>query len=326
MKALFYTKSGGLDVLKVKEIKKPTPSGNQYLITVKAVALNISDYERFKSLSDKVSISTRLTNIIMKYKGKPLGAEVSGVVVATGKNISYIKVGDYVFGKTTGIAPAGGLAEYALLDQGQVEIKPKNYSFEQAAAVSISFETALGAIRRAKAKIQKNQQVMIYGSSGGVGLYAVQLAKINGATVTGVCSTRNINLATKAGCDNVIDYQANDFTRAKIKFDAIVGVNGCNSMKRYKKLLQPDGIFVGVGNVKQGFIAMLASLTSKNFTYYVGPMMPQKNYLHYAKQLAESGQLTPYIDKIYDFKDSKESIRYLLTKHAQGKVVIKMNI
>lgn len=323
MKAMIYTKTGGLDVLKVQNIEKPTPNDNQVLIAVKAGALNIADYQRFESLSENVSLTNKMMNLVMGFKNAPLGAEISGTVVAVGKNITHVKVGDSVFGKTAGSFPKGGFAEYALMDKDRVYQKPENFSFEQASAVSISFETALGAVR--KAKIQSGQEVMIYGSSGGVGLYAVQLAKALGANVTGVCSTRNIELAKAMGCDQIIDYKKEDFIKVGKKFDAIIGINGYNPMKSYKKLLKENGIFVGVGNAKQGFSAMFRSFTSKNFTYLAGMASLQEGYLAYAKELAEANKLVPYIDKVYSVNDTAEAIRYILTEHTQGKVVVKMD-
>lgn len=323
MKAMVYTRTGGLDVLEIKEIKKPIPNDNQVLIAVKAGALNISDYERFKTMNDKVSFSTKIMNAVMGFKGAPVGAEISGIVVEVGKNITCVKKGDSVYGKSAGFFPKGGFAQYALLDKERVYQKPENLSFEQASAISISFETALGAIR--KAKIKTGQQVMIYGSSGGVGLYAVQLAKVLGAAVTGVCSTRNIEIARQMGCDYLIDYKKEDFTKIEKRFDVIIGINGCNPMKIYKKLLKEDGVFVGVGNAKQGFMAMFASLISKNFTYFAGAMSLQNGYLSYAKELAEAGKLVPYIDKVYSIRDTQEAIKYIITSHAQGKVVVSMD-
>ena len=173
------------------------------------------------------------------------------------------------------------------MDKDRVFVKPQNLSFEQASAIPISFETALGALR--KGNVKAGQQVMIYGSSGGVGLYAVQLAKIMGATVTGVCSTRNLELAKQMGCDYVIDYKKEDFTKVRTKFDVIIGVNGCNSMKDYKQILKPNGIFIGVGNVKQVTKALFRSFTSRNFSYFAGPMMPQKRLFILCKRTGRNG-------------------------------------
>lgn len=143
MKALVYAKTGDLDVLQIRELKKPAPRDNQVLIAVKAAALNVTDYERFKTLSSRVPLATRLMSAVMGFVGAPIGAEISGVVVEVGKNISHVKVGDEVFGKTAGTFPKGGFAEYALMDEERVFQKPQNLSFEQASAISISFETAL---------------------------------------------------------------------------------------------------------------------------------------------------------------------------------------
>ena len=321
MKAVVYTKTGGLEVVKQQSVEKPIPNENQVLIEVKACALNVSDYQRFQTKNGKIPVSTALTNKMMGYIGKPLGAEISGIVVDVGKNITHVQIGDAVFGKTAGLAPAGGVAEFALMDKDRVYKKPENFSFEEAATVSISFDTALGAVR--KANIKSGQSVMIYGASGGVGLYAVQLAKAAGAKVTGVCSTRNTELAKKAGCDQVIDYKKQDFTQSDTKYDAILGINGCNPMKTYKKILSDKGVFVGVGDANQAMKALVASFTSHNFTYYAGAFTKQPDYLQYAKKLAEAGKLHAYIDKVYPVNETADAIQYLLTHHAQGKVVIK---
>ena len=321
MKAVVYTKTGGLEVVKKQSVETPLPGNDQVLIEVKACALNVSDYQRFQTKNGKIPCSTSLTNKMMGYIGKPLGAEISGIVVKTGKNVTHVKKGDAVFGKTAGSAPAGGIAELALMDKDRVYKKPENFSFEEASTVSISFETALGAVR--KANIKPGQKVMVYGASGGVGLYAVQLAKAVGAEVAGVCSTRNIELAKAAGCDQVVDYKKEDFTKTDTKYDAIIGVNGCNPMKKYKSIMKENGIFVGVGNMSQAMRALATSFTSRNFTYYAGAFTKQEDYLQYAKELAEAGKLHTYIDKVYSVNETVDAIQYLLTSHASGKVVIK---
>ena len=323
MEAMIYTKTGGIEVLKQQSVSMPLPNDNQILVAVKACALNIGDYQRFQMKNGKIPVSTQITNKLMGYVGKPLGAEIAGVVIKTGKNVTHVKAGDAVFGKTAGTAPVGGIAEYAVMDADRVCRKPDDFSFEEASTVSISFDTALGAVR--KAGIKAGQNVMVYGSSGGVGLFAVQLARATGAVVTGVCSTRNIDLARSAGCDRVVDYKKEDFTKTDIKYDAIIGVNGCNPMKKYKSIMKENGIFVGVGNVKQAMRALAASFTSQQFTYYAGAFTKQLDYLQYAKELAEAGNLHTYIDKVYSANETTEAIQYLLSSHARGKVVIKMN-
>ena len=323
MKAMIYTKTGNLEVIKQQSVKMPLPNDDQVLVEVKACALNISDYQRFQTKNGKIPVSTYITNKLMGYVGKPLGAEISGIVVKTGKNVTHVKKGDAVFGKTAGNSPVGGIAEYAIMDADRVCLKPDNYSFEEASAVSISFETALGAVR--KANIKSGQKVMVYGASGGVGLFAVQLAKVAGAEVTGVCSTRNVELAKTAGCDKVIDYKKQDFTQSNIKYDVILGINGCNPMKKYKSMMKENGIFVGVGDVNQAMKALVASFTSHNFTYYAGAFTKQEDYLQYAKELVEAKKLHVYIDKVYSVNQTVDAIQYLLTSHASGKVVVKID-
>lgn len=320
---MVYTKTGGLDVLKIMELPKPVPKDNQVLISVKAAALNVADSEKFKSLDKTVPISTRIMNIIMGFKGAPIGAEIAGIVECVGKNVSGLKKGDKVFGKTAGLFPKGAFAEYALMDKERVCIMPDNYTFEEAACVSISFETALAALR--KANIKKDSQVMVYGSSGGVGLFTVQIAKAMGGIVTGVCSTRNIDIAKEYGCASVIDYKKEDFTKTTQKYDAIIGVNGCNDMSTYHKLLKDDGIFVGVGNGKQALKALFKSFISSQFTFVAGMVNMEKGYLQYAKELAEKEQLKPYMDKVYSVSDTQNAIKYMVTSHAQGKIVVKMD-
>ena len=323
MKAMIYTKTGNLEAIKQQSVKMPLPNDDQVLVEVKACALNISDYQRFQTKNGKIPVSTYITNKLMGYVGKPLGAEISGIVVKTGENVTHVKKGDAVFGKTAGNSPVGGIAEYAIMDADRVCLKPDNYSFEEASAVSISFETALGAVR--KANIKSGQKVMVYGASGGVGLFAVQLAKVAGAEVTGVCSTRNVELAKTAGCDKVIDYKKQDFTQSNIKYDVILGINGCNPMKKYKSMMKENGIFVGVGDVNQAMKALVASFTSHNFTYYAGAFTKQEDYLQYAKELAEAKKLQVYIDKVYSANQTIDAIQYLLTSHASGKVVVKID-
>ncbi len=321
MKALIYTKIGGPETLKIMEVPKPTPNRNQVLIKVKACALNIADYERFKTLTDEVPLSMRAMSIVMGLKGKPLGGEVSGIVTEVGDSVKHVKIGDEVYGQTTGAVSSGGMAEYALLDEKRVFRKPSNLSFEESSAICISFETALGAVR--KTNISLGKEVMVYGASGGVGLFVVQIAKALGATVTGVCSTRNVSLAKSVGCDYIIDYKTEDFRQINKKYDAILGINGYNPMKEYKKLLKPNGIFVAVGNAKQGMAGFVASITSRQITYHANPISPQRDYLSYGKKLAEEGKLKPYIDRVYSVNDIGQAITYVVKEHAQGKVVIQ---
>lgn len=325
MKALVYSRIGDSpESLAIREMPRPRPGRGQVLIQVKACALNVADVERYAmSPEGRMPPVARLMCMAMGVAGRPIGAEIAGIVVETGSDVTAVDVGDEVFGKTSGMFPHGGAAEYALMDTGRVCRKPRGFTFEQAAAVSISFETALGAIRTAR--VGAGQHVMVYGSSGGVGLYAVQLAKAAGAEVTGVCSTRNIDVARRAGCDHVIDYQTEDFSQTAERYDAIIGVNGHNPMSVYEKLLGEDGIFVGVGDARQGFAAMARSITSRRFTYIAGIASPQRGYLDYAKELAETGRLKPHLDHVYTVHEAPQAIRHMLDDHAQGKIVLAMD-
>lgn len=323
MKGLVYTKPGGLEVLKIMEVPKPVPKDDEVLVNIKASALNIIDYERFKNLDGKMGLLPRIVNTVQGSTGKVLGCEGSGVVAQVGKDISHVKIGDEVYGRTPGIVGSGAWAEYAIMEKDHVGHKPFNLSFEEASAIPISGETALGGIR--KAGIKPGQQVMIYGASGGVGQYAIQFAKALGATVTGVCSTRNQEIARSLGCDYVIDYKKEDFRKVGRKFDAIIGINGNNSMGDYKKLLKDNGVFVGIGGAKQAMKALFNTPFSKHFTFYAAPLAPVEDYLTYPKELAESGQLRPYIDKVYPIQDVSGAIRYVVTQHTKGKVVLSMD-
>lgn len=320
MQAMIYTKPGKTDVLQIKEIPTPAPTDDQVLVNVKSSTLNILDYERFEG--EKISLFGRLTDIFQGSVGKPLGGEISGIVTKVGKNVTHIKKGDEVYGKTLGKFPIGGWAEYALLDKSNVYQKPKNLSFEEAAVIPIAAETALGAVRRGNVK--NGQEVMIYGSSGGVGQYAVQFAKAAGATVTGVCSTRNLEMAHSIGCDYVIDYKHEDFRKVGKKFDVIIGVNGNTSLREYKKLLKKDGVFIAVGG---GYIpkSVLSAPFSKHISFYGAPLMPMKDYLSYSKELAEAGKIKPFIDEIYSIKNVTEAIQYIVTEHAHGKIALSID-
>lgn len=319
MKAIVYTKRGDLEK---RDIPTPRPGKGQVLVKVQALALNIADYQRFQIKNGRRPWSVRLTDALMGYVNAPIGSEVSGVVVETGAGVNHVRRGDAVFGETSGRAPKGGCAEYALLDAYDTATIPECWSFEQAAAVCTSFKTAYGAIR--KADISTGSDVLVYGASGGVGLYAVQLAKASGARVTGVCSTRNVEMALKAGCSLAIDYRTEDFTACGRRFDAILGINGCNPMSSYRKLLKPNGVFVGVGNANQAAAALGASIISRHFTYYAGAFTREPQWQAQAKKLAVSGALQPFIDRTYPVSQIRQAVDYLSAGHARGKVVVTM--
>ncbi|MGT2907562.1 NAD(P)-dependent alcohol dehydrogenase [Streptococcus dentiloxodontae] len=323
MKAMVYTRLSGLDALQIREVPKPEPNDNQVVVAVKAASFNITDYQRFTGLEKEFSLSKKIMAWFMRFKGQPIGSEIAGQVVEVGKNISHIRQGDAVFGKTPAFFSKGGFAQYALLNKEGVCLKPSSLTFEEASALPSSFEAAWGGIN--KAKIKAGQRVLIYGASGGVGLYVLQLAKSKGAKVTSVCSTRNLELARKMGSDTIIDYKKEDFTQIKQQYDRIIAVNGCYSLKTYRKLLTDNGIFVALGNAKQLCQAAIASLFLRNVKFFSYFLTPPKDYLAVAKDLAEANRLKPHIDKVYSVSDTKSAISYIITQHTQGKVVVKMD-
>ena len=320
MKTLIYEVAGGLSTLNVSDIPIPRPKNDEILVKVRACSLNVADYNRFRTKNGRIPVTTELTNHLMGYPGKPLGSAISGIVMSVGKNAGTFRPGDAVYGQTSG---TGGLAEFAVLGRDNCCLMPGVFSFEEASTVPLSFEVALGAVR--KAGIGEGDHVMVYGASGGVGLFAAQLAKIMGARVTGVCSTRNIAAAKGVGCDRIIDYKKENFAKVSEQFDAILGINGHNPMKLYKRLLSPNGIFVGVGDTKQGMSAILASLYSKSFGFYIQPVMKQKGYLQYARNLAEEGKLQPVVGGTFPVKDVSQVIEAVLRGQTKRRMVLKVN-
>lgn len=328
MKGMVYTQFGPPEVLKLLDVEKPIPMENQALIRVKASSVNISDYKRFIEQIEgrKTPFSTHLIDKILKVSGKILGADVSGIVEEVGKGVTSVKKGDEVFGVTVGLL--GAWAEYAIVDESSVFLKPSNISFEVAASIPVTGITALGAIR--VAKIKENHQVLIYGASGGVGTFALQLAKAQSATVTAVCSTRNIEMAHSIGADFVIDYKRDDFTFCGKTFDAIIAINGYNPIWVYKKLLNKGGTYVAIGGMKQGIMgALLGPINSgggKTMTTSIYNNAIKQPCLPYLKELTEKGKIIPFIDKVFSVHEIVHAINYIVKNHAHGKVVINMDL
>lgn len=331
MKAIVYTEYGPPEVLKVMETKRPVPKDNQILIKVKASAVNVTDYTRFVNQLDgeKTPISVRLLDTYyLKAMGKIPGGEASGIVEEVGKNVKRFKKGDEIFGITADILNAW--AEFACADETMVYEKPSNLSFEEAAVTPTTGMTALNALRTANLK--KGSEVLIYGASGGVGLFAVQLAKAMGGIVTAVCSTRNVELVRSMGADYVIDYKKEDFRHYGKKYDGIIAINGYNSIATYKKLLKDHGTYVAVGGVRQGIEGMalgpVISLgSSKSFRFAPYAMIKDKGmyFLDNIKEMAENGKFKPYIDRTYPVGEVAQAIRYIIKDHAQGRVAITMD-
>ncbi len=317
MKAVVYTEYGPPDVLQIEEIEKPTPNENQVLIKVHAASINAADWRGMRyPILDRL-----IGGGLLKPKNTRVGSDVAGRVEVVGENVKQFRPGDEVFG-----CAKGAFAEYVLAREAYLALKPANSSFEKAAAVPVAALTALQGIHYAGG-IRPGQKVLIQGASGGVGTFAVQLAKSFGAEVTAVCSTRNVDMARSIGADHVIDYTREDFTRNQQCYDLILAVNGYHSLSDYKRALNPQGIYVCAGGtLPQIFQAMLlGSMMSKNGDKKMGNMGIAKvnqEDLVYLGELLEAGKIVPVIDRSYPLSEFAEAIRYVVEKHAQGKVVI----
>jgi NADPH:quinone reductase-like Zn-dependent oxidoreductase len=322
MKAVVSDQYGPPDVLQLQEVNKPVPKENQVLVKIHASSLNFGNLVLLKGEPFLARFAFGLT----KPKYRIPGGDIAGRVEAVGKDVTQFQPGDEVFGDLSGCG-WGGFAEYVAVPEHALALKPANLSFEEAAAVPMAGVTALQGLRD-KGKIQSGQKVLINGASGGVGTFAVQIAKSFGAEVTGVCSTRNIDILQSLGADDVIDYSKEDFTKKTKTFDLIVGVNGHHSISDYKRLLNPNGTFVHVGGSgSQMFQAMALgpwiSLTEKK---KVGTFLQRANQkdLILMKELIEDGKVKPVIDRCYKLDEVNEAFSYFAEGHAQGKVVLSV--
>jgi NADPH:quinone reductase-like Zn-dependent oxidoreductase len=315
MKAIVYYKTGSPDVLKCEEIGKPTAADNEVLIKVRAASLNPLD--RFVMGGTPI---LRTLPGLRKPKVTRLGVDVAGQVEAVGRNVTQFKPGDEVFG-----ACRGAFAEYVCAAEDKLAPKPANLSFEDAAAVPVAALTALQGLRD-KGRIQPGQKVLVDGASGGVGTFAVQIAKSFGAEVTAACSTRNVDRARSIGADHVIDYTREDFTQRGLRYDLILGANAYHSILDYRRALSRDGIYVMAGGgwvqVLQAMLLgpLLSRIGSKKVRFFIAKL--NKKDLVLLKDLLAAGKVVPVIDRRYPLSDVAEALRYLEEGHAQGKVVI----
>ena len=326
MKAVVYTNYGSPDVLEIRDIKKPVPNDDQVLIKVRAASINPLDWH----FMEGTPYVMRAMGVgLRKPKDPRLGVDYAGTVEAVGKNVTQFKPGDEVLG-----GKSGAFAEYvcARADRAIV-LKPANITFEQAASVPIAAITALQGLRD-KGKIQPGQKVLINGASGGVGTFAVQIAKSFGADVTGVCSTRNLDMVRSLGADYVIDYTKEDFTKNGQRYDLILDNVGTQPLSGFRRVLNPNGILVmigGGGPNDGGLIGPLgrpvkALLLSPFISQKMGMLMAELNKkdLTILGDLMQSGKVTPVIDRTYPLSQIAEAIRYLEQGHARGKVIITM--
>lgn len=323
MKAIVYEKYGSPDVLELKEVAKPTPKDDEILIKVHAASVNAADWHL---LTADIFLVRLMGMGLFKPKNTILGADVAGRVEAVGGNVTQFQPGGEVFGDIAGYG-FGALAEYVAVPEIAVALKPANLTFEEAAAVPLAAVTALQGLRD-QGQIQPGQKVLINGASGGVGTFAVQIAKALGAEVTAVCSTRNVDQARSIGADHVIDYTQDDFTQNGQRYDLILAANGYHPLSAYKRVLSPKGIYVMAGgSMLQMFQALLlGAWMSEKEGKKLGALTAKANQkdLLIIKELLEAGKVVPVIDKRYPLSEAAEALRYLGKGHARGKVVITM--
>jgi NADPH:quinone reductase-like Zn-dependent oxidoreductase len=321
MKAIVYEKYGPPDVLQLKEVKKPVPKENEVLVKVQAASVN---YSNSAFVTGKPFIVRLMGAGLLKPKYKILGSDIAGRVETVGVNVRQFRPGDEVFGDLSECG-RGGFAEYVAVPENALVLKPANLTFEEAAAVPEAAVVALQGLRD-KGQIQPGQKVLIYGASGGIGTFAVQIAKSFGAEVTGVCSTRNLDLVRSIGADHVIDYTQEDFTQNGQQYDLILATAGYRSLFDYARALSPGGIYVVTGgSMAQVFQPMyLGPFISMTGGKKMGnlAMRPIQKDLAFVKDLIEAGKVKPVIDRCYPFSEVAEALRYYGKGHSRGKIVI----
>ncbi|MEI6778120.1 MAG: NAD(P)-dependent alcohol dehydrogenase [Chloroflexales bacterium] len=320
MQAIVYTHYGSPDMLQLTEVATPTPRDDEVLVKVYAASVNAADLHLLRAEPFLI----RLMSGLLKPKHTILGADIAGRVEAVGRNVTQFQPGDAVFGDISGCG-WGGFAEYVCAREDALVLKPANLSFAQAAAVPMAAVTALQGLR-GKGHIQAGQKVLINGASGGVGTFAVQIAKSFGAEVTAVCSTRNVERVRAIGADQVIDYAHEDFTRGAQRYDLILAANGYHAISDYRRVLTPTGTYVMSGGTNaQLFEAILQGpWISMTGSQTMGNMLARPNHadLAFINDLLEAGHVVPVIDRQYLLREVPDAIRYLEAGHAQGKVVI----
>jgi len=321
MKAIVYERYGSPDMLKLQEMPKPTPGAGEVLVKLHATALNAADWHMLRADPFLVRFEAGLT----APKRRVLGADIAGQVEAVGAGVTQFRPGDEVYGEITSCG-WGGFAEYVCARETCLAPKPANLTWEEAAAVPMAAMTALQALRD-KANVQAGQSVLIHGAGGGVGTFAVQLAKVFGAEVTAVCGPRNIQRVRDLGADHVIDYTQQDFAQGGQQYDVILAVNGSRSLTDYRRALRPGGQYVMIGGSNgQMFQALLLGpLFSLAGGRKMGNLLAHVSQedLIYLRDLIEAGKITPIIDRCYPLEQVPDAMRYLEEGHAGGKIVIR---
>ena len=319
MKTILFPRYGSPDVLELRDVEKPTPNENQVLVKIVAAAANPLDWHRMRG----EPFLARMGEGLRQPQDPRLGADIAGRVEAVGKNVREFKPGDEVFGAVG----AGGFAEYVCTREKNLASKPTNVSFEAAAATPVVGFTAIQGFRHAGG-IRAGQNVLVNGAAGGIGTFAIQFAKSYGAEVTGVCSTRNLDLVRSIGADHVVDYTHEDFTRTGQHYDLIYCAIGNRTAFDYRRALKPAGICVIAGFTSMHLLfanMILSRLVSNKGGKTVSSMgisNANKEDLLAIKDLLETGKVIPVIDRCYPLSETAEAIRYLETGHVRGKVII----
>jgi NADPH:quinone reductase-like Zn-dependent oxidoreductase len=324
MKAIVCTKYGSPDVLQLREVAKPAPQDDEVLIRIHAASLNSRDWRAMRA---KPFFIRLMPGGFLQPKNKILGGDNAGRVEAIGSNVRQFKPGDEVFGYLPSATGRGTFAEYVCAKENFLTLKPANLTFEQAAAVPLAAMTALQGLRD-KGNIQRGQKVLINGASGGVGTFAVQIAKAFGAEVTAVCSTRNLEMVRSLGADHVIDYKVEDFTQNGQHYDLILAVNGYRAISDYLRALKPEGSYVVAGGsmfqlVQAASNEKKASKSGSQKISIVSLVQSQKDLI-LIKELLESGKIMPVIDGCYPLSKTPEAFWYFEKVHPKGKVVISV--
>jgi NADPH:quinone reductase-like Zn-dependent oxidoreductase len=322
MKAIVYTRYGPPDVLELKQIEKPIPKDNEILVKVKATTVTVADIRsRSFTVPPAFWLPARITLGLKRPKKEILGMELAGEVELVGKNVKRFKRGDRVFAAS--LAGFGAYAEYKCLEEdGPVAIKPSNITYGEAAAIPIGARTALYFLR--KAGIKSGQSVLVYGASGSVGSYAVQIAKYLGANVTGVCSTANLELVKSLGADKVIDYTAEDFSNTDESYDVIFEAVNKSSFSACMKLLKNNGTYINVTEPLPSVQMLWTKLTSNKKLLLSRNSPETSEALNFLKELVEMGKIKVVIDRYYSFDEIVEAHRYVEKGHKRGNVVINV--
>lgn len=319
MKAIIFTKYGPPEVLRLGEIDKPAPKDDEVLVKVLATSVNSWDWELLRG----TPFANRLTFGLLKPRIRTLGADIAGKVEAVGSNVKQFQPGDEVFGDLSGCG-WGGFAEYVCACENALMLKPSGLTFEQAAAVPQSADLAMQGLRY-KGRIQSGQKVLINGAGGGVGTFAIQIAKSFGAEVTGVDSPPKLDLMRSIGADHVIDYTQENFTQNDRHYDFILDVAAHHSIFDYRRTLNPGGIYVLIGGTMSSIfqILCLGPLISMTGSKKIGILMARPNReLAFVKELLEAGKVKPVIDRLYPLSEVPQALRYLGEGKAKGKIVI----